>query len=168
MKTLLEREIKMSQKHHFRSLFWLLIIFAFSIQFISAQTKEIITHESMWMMKRVGAPIPSPDGKWVVFAGSGSTIQVYRMFSNRRIPQLKFVRSLHGHLGRIHSIALSDGRCVSVGTDGSVWVWDLEMDWDVQVRGGEAEVCLSGRTVFDERRILCLKGGDLEISRFDV
>src|ERR1700761_178724 len=58
----------MSQKHHFRSLFWLLIIFAFSIQFISAQTKEIITHESMWMMKRVGAPIPSPDGKWVVFS----------------------------------------------------------------------------------------------------
>ena len=22
----------------------------------------------MWMMKRVGAPVPSPDGKWVVFS----------------------------------------------------------------------------------------------------
>src|SRR5262245_6267141 len=27
-----------------------------------------ITHEALWMMKRVGAPVLSPDGKWVVFA----------------------------------------------------------------------------------------------------
>jgi len=27
-----------------------------------------ITHESLWMMKRVGAPAPSPDGKWVVYS----------------------------------------------------------------------------------------------------
>ena len=33
-----------------------------------AQGKDIITHESMWLMKRVGAPVPSPDGKWVVFS----------------------------------------------------------------------------------------------------
>jgi dipeptidyl aminopeptidase/acylaminoacyl peptidase len=33
-----------------------------------SQGKEIITHESMWLMKRVGAPIPSPDGKLVVFS----------------------------------------------------------------------------------------------------
>src|SRR5579863_2968837 len=26
-----------------------------------------ITHETLWMMKRVGAPTVSPDGKWVVF-----------------------------------------------------------------------------------------------------
>lgn len=37
---------------------------------ISAQNstgKKAITHESMWLMKRVGAPIPSPDGRWIVF-----------------------------------------------------------------------------------------------------
>jgi dipeptidyl aminopeptidase/acylaminoacyl peptidase len=37
----------------------------------SAQTgagKVPLTHEWMWMMKRVGAPLPSPDGKWVVFS----------------------------------------------------------------------------------------------------
>ena len=34
---------------------------------IQAQTKQAITHESMWMMKRVGIPEVSPDGKWVVF-----------------------------------------------------------------------------------------------------
>lgn len=42
------------------------------IAFISfttfAQTKRPITHEDVWLMKRVGAPIPSPDGKWVVFS----------------------------------------------------------------------------------------------------
>jgi WD40-like Beta Propeller Repeat len=39
-------------------------------RFVSAQTtsKVPLTHESMWMLKRVGAPIPSPDGKWVVFS----------------------------------------------------------------------------------------------------
>ena len=29
--------------------------------------KAPITHETMWLMKRVSAPVVSPDGKWVVF-----------------------------------------------------------------------------------------------------
>src|SRR5262245_8915906 len=33
-----------------------------------AQTKRPITHEHVWLMKRVGAPVPSSDGKWVVFS----------------------------------------------------------------------------------------------------
>ena len=33
-----------------------------------AQTKTPISHETMWQLKRVGAPAPSPDGKWVVFS----------------------------------------------------------------------------------------------------
>lgn len=32
------------------------------------QAKRSITHEDVWLMKRVGAPVPSPDGKWVVFS----------------------------------------------------------------------------------------------------
>lgn len=37
---------------------------------VSAQTsgKVPLSHESMWLLKRVGAPVPSPDGKWVVFS----------------------------------------------------------------------------------------------------
>ena len=35
----------------------------------SAETaKTPITHEKLWMMKRVGSPAVSPDGKWVVFS----------------------------------------------------------------------------------------------------
>ena len=29
--------------------------------------RQAITHETLWMMKRVGAPVVSPDGRWVVF-----------------------------------------------------------------------------------------------------
>jgi dipeptidyl aminopeptidase/acylaminoacyl peptidase len=29
--------------------------------------KKPLTHETLWMMKRVGAPIPSPDGRWILF-----------------------------------------------------------------------------------------------------
>jgi dipeptidyl aminopeptidase/acylaminoacyl peptidase len=32
-----------------------------------AATKKPITHEDVWLMKRLEAPVPSPDGKWVAF-----------------------------------------------------------------------------------------------------
>ena len=31
-------------------------------------SKQPLTHEALWLMKRVGAPSVSPDGKWVVFS----------------------------------------------------------------------------------------------------
>src|SRR5512143_835702 len=34
----------------------------------TASAKTLLTHETLWMMKRVGAPAVSPDGKWVVFS----------------------------------------------------------------------------------------------------
>src|SRR5262245_10685137 len=49
-----------------------LILLIFSLALIptiaQSQTKLPLTHETMWMMKRVGAPNPSPDGKWVLFS----------------------------------------------------------------------------------------------------
>ena len=33
-----------------------------------ASAKTVITHEMLWMMKRVGGPAVSPDGKWVVYS----------------------------------------------------------------------------------------------------
>ena len=47
-----------------------LVIFLGLVGFVgsaSAQTKQTLTHELMWSFQRVGAPVPSPDGKWVVF-----------------------------------------------------------------------------------------------------
>jgi dipeptidyl aminopeptidase/acylaminoacyl peptidase len=31
------------------------------------RSRHPITHEDVWLMKRVGPPVPSPDGRWVVF-----------------------------------------------------------------------------------------------------
>ncbi len=33
-----------------------------------AQPRQTLTHELLWSFQRVGAPVPSPDGKWVVFS----------------------------------------------------------------------------------------------------
>ncbi len=48
-----------------------LVAYSSSNLSLRAQTavgKVPLTHETMWLMKRVGAPNPSPDGKWVVFS----------------------------------------------------------------------------------------------------
>jgi dipeptidyl aminopeptidase/acylaminoacyl peptidase len=41
---------------------------SFSAVAQSSSAKTPIAHETMWLLKRVGAPAPSPDGKWVVFS----------------------------------------------------------------------------------------------------
>ena len=48
----------------------LFVAFVSATLCVNAQTtnKVPLTHETMWMMKRVGGPVPSPDGKWVVFS----------------------------------------------------------------------------------------------------
>ncbi|MFN7541392.1 MAG: prolyl oligopeptidase family serine peptidase [Acidobacteriota bacterium] len=43
------------------------LIFAMLFAALAFAARKPITHESMWLLKRVGAPSPSPDGKWVVF-----------------------------------------------------------------------------------------------------
>jgi dipeptidyl aminopeptidase/acylaminoacyl peptidase len=47
------------------TLFFLLLL---PTSILPAQTKKPLTHEAMIMMKRVGAPEVSPDGKWVAFS----------------------------------------------------------------------------------------------------
>jgi dipeptidyl aminopeptidase/acylaminoacyl peptidase len=70
--------IKRADKYHpvFSSLRIAALVIVTSASFClplktKAQTttsKVPLTHETMWMLKRVGAPVPSPDGKWVVFS----------------------------------------------------------------------------------------------------
>jgi len=50
---------------------WLICVAAVSIALSAeafAQTKQPLTHELMWSFQRVGVPVASPDGKWVVFS----------------------------------------------------------------------------------------------------
>jgi dipeptidyl aminopeptidase/acylaminoacyl peptidase len=45
-----------------------LFVLLFSALAALAADKQALTHETMWLMKRVGSPAISPDGKWVVFS----------------------------------------------------------------------------------------------------
>ncbi len=52
----------------FSLLIIVLTLFSSAVLCVNAQTKVPLTHETMWSLKRVGAPVPSADGKWVVFS----------------------------------------------------------------------------------------------------
>ncbi|TDL19923.1 hypothetical protein BD410DRAFT_773366 [Rickenella mellea] len=117
------------------------------------------------------------DGKWVVLAPAegANTLQLYRLHlpntSNANAsPRLTFVRALHGHTGLVSSLALADGRCVSFGADGSLWVWDLEKGWSTEVQKAykPADPSVLGTVVFDERRIISADSRGMEVRRFDI
>ena len=39
---------------------------------------------------------------------------------------MHYSHSLYGHTAGIAALRVADGRCVSVGREGGLWVWDLE------------------------------------------
>jgi hypothetical protein len=62
---------KRPNQYSFGSLLLVIALISGARLSVSAQTapqKVPLTHEAMWMMKRVGPPVPSPDGKWVIFS----------------------------------------------------------------------------------------------------
>lgn len=50
-----------------RTLLLTLAVLAVALPLAAAAEKKPVTHEALWMMKRVGEPVPSPDGRHVVF-----------------------------------------------------------------------------------------------------
>ena len=46
----------------------ILLFFQAAALLQSVPNRHRITHEDIWLMKRVGAPVPSPDGRWAVFS----------------------------------------------------------------------------------------------------
>ncbi|OSC99416.1 hypothetical protein PYCCODRAFT_1395326 [Trametes coccinea BRFM310] len=131
---------------------------------------------------------------------TASGLQLYRLFlpssaSSSSSPKLTFVRTLHGQIGPVSTLALADGRCVSLGMNGSIWVWDLEAGTGTEVSPGitgppetvddddEGEqredgafeavklrlaMGARGSVVFDDRRIVSAHGTDVEVRRFDI
>lgn len=53
-----------------RSCIRLVLIAALLASAGAGRANQPLTHETMWSFQRVGAPVPSPDGKWVVFSVS--------------------------------------------------------------------------------------------------
>ncbi|WP_317205877.1 S9 family peptidase [Janthinobacterium sp.] len=48
-----------------------------------------ISHADVWLMKRVGAPVPSPDGKWAVFSVVDSAYEAKEQWSDLWIKSLR-------------------------------------------------------------------------------
>ncbi|KAI0302646.1 hypothetical protein BC826DRAFT_965952 [Russula brevipes] len=143
------------------------------------------------------------DGRWVVLAPAVSgearpsggftpaslPLQLYRLSSPPlragagAAPKLTFVRSLLGQTGPVSALALADGRCVSLGVDGRVWVWDLENVWGTEVALSASASdsspsesddedrlsTLRGTIAFDERRIITADAaGRIIVRDFDI
>ncbi|KAF8967887.1 hypothetical protein BDZ97DRAFT_1655697 [Flammula alnicola] len=91
-------------------------------------------------------------------------------------PKLNFVRTLHGQTSPVSSIALADGRCVSLAKNGSIWVWDLEGGTGAEVASADKSMELTqpvvlatkGTVSFDERRIVTAHAGKVVVRRFDI
>jgi len=64
---------------------WLLIAVLLASP-VAAQTKHPFTFEDMMKLKRVGEPVPSPDGKWVLF----SAVDV-DLATNKKTPHIWIV-----------------------------------------------------------------------------
>ncbi|KAI0305429.1 hypothetical protein B0F90DRAFT_1947690 [Multifurca ochricompacta] len=151
-----------------------------------------------WGRKVGGVAATQTDGRWVVLApalageearspSGGFTpaslpLQLYRLStppvraSTGAVPKLTFVRNLLGPTSPVSALALADGRCVSLGVDGRVWVWDLENEWGKEVTSPEVGSCewedpvsgLEGTIAFDERRIITAgASGNVLVRDFD-
>ena len=87
--------------------------------------------------------------------------------------KLTFVRHLYGAEGALSALSLADGRCVALGANGRVWVWDLEGGNEgVEVGVGEIEEedasGTKGTVAFDERTIVTANAAGVVVRRLDV
>jgi len=166
--------------------------------------QKLRSMREQWNRKVSRVADTQTDGKWIVLApGEGlpipsspsttsssmistasnysATLQLYRLHLPAQStsisaspPKLTFVRSLHGQIGPISSLALADGRCVSLGQNGSLWVWDLEAAIGAEVSVSRFEndrvnnCLIQGAVAFDDRRIITAETTGVVLRRFDV
>ncbi|KAJ7045649.1 hypothetical protein C8F04DRAFT_1206490 [Mycena alexandri] len=142
--------------------------------------------DGKWVVLAPGeAPLPvqAPSGStsgsptYQLSGDSPASLQLYRLFLppansvSSPPPKLTFIRYLHHTAGAVSSMALADGRCVTLGKNGGIWVWDLESGTGAEVappsRAGEPTV-EKGTVVFDDRRIITARGTTLLVHRFDI
>src|SRR5580693_2030056 len=83
-----------------------LLIIAFTFLYIVplfAQDKHPFTFEDMMKLKRVGEPVPSPDGKWVVF----SVVDV-DLAANKKTPHIWIVPLAAGASNEKERVLIAD------------------------------------------------------------
>src|SRR5207245_3465609 len=83
----------------------------------SANAKHPFTFEDMMALKRVGAPVPSPDGKWVVFDAEDVDME-----ANTKISHLWIVQASGGESRRLNQIPNHEER-PRFSPDGKKLIW---------------------------------------------
>jgi hypothetical protein len=121
------------------------------------------------------SPFSSPTSYVSPPSHTSTHLQLYRLYmppsSSSHAPRLSFVRTLHGPLGPVSALSLADGRCVSLGVNGSMWVWDLEGGEGTEIArpvDGLERASGRGTVVFDQRRIVSSGVRGMEERRFDI
>jgi dipeptidyl aminopeptidase/acylaminoacyl peptidase len=84
---------------------------------VAANTKHPFTFEDMMALKRVGAPVPSPDGKWVVFAAEDVDLE-----ANTKISHLWIVPASGGESRRLNPTPNHEER-PRFSPDGKRLIW---------------------------------------------
>jgi dipeptidyl aminopeptidase/acylaminoacyl peptidase len=74
---------------------------------LEASAKVPLTHEALWMMKRVGSPVVSPDGKWVVFSISEPSYE-----PDKAVSDLWLVPTAGGATKRLTNTKAAEGGVV--------------------------------------------------------
>src|SRR3989454_7596204 len=84
---------------------------------VSGNTKHPFTFEDMMALKRVGAPVPSPDGKWVVF-----DCEDVDLAANTKISHLWIVPASGGESRRLNPTP-NHGERPRFSPDGKRLIW---------------------------------------------
>src|SRR5712691_11297080 len=82
-----------------------------------AQSKRPFTFEDMMALKRVSEPVPSPDGKWVVFAAEDVNLE-----ANTKISHLWIVPASGGEARRFNQTPNHEER-PRFSPDGKHLIW---------------------------------------------
>src|SRR5260370_41858426 len=73
------------------------VFFSLSTSLFAQSTKHPFTFEDMMKLKRVDEPVPSPDGKWVVFSATDVDLE-----ANTKISHLWIVPASGGESKRLN------------------------------------------------------------------
>src|SRR3954467_12114750 len=95
----------------------LLFVFAVSALAQTTPAKHPFTFEDMMKLKRVGAPVPSPDGKWVVFDAVDVDLD-----ANTKISHLWIVPAAGGEARRLNQTTNAEER-PRFSPDGKRLIW---------------------------------------------
>ena len=120
----------------------------------TAGAKRPFTFEDMMKLKRVGAPVPSPDGKWVVFDAVDVDLE-----ANTKISHLWIVPAAGGEARRLNQTPNHEER-PRFSPDGKRLIWISKATDPTQIwmsnftpeSGGSGRNTASGHEHLDRRR----------------